>query len=64
MLLQTSREEVMDANLELVRRGLALFTFGNVSGISRKDRQGAYYGQANNYGDVLLTLIQIARTEP
>ena len=31
------REEVLDANLELVRRGLVLYTFGNASGISRKD---------------------------
>jgi L-ribulose-5-phosphate 4-epimerase len=38
MLLQTLREEVLEANLELVRRGLVLFTFGNTSGISRKDR--------------------------
>jgi L-ribulose-5-phosphate 4-epimerase len=37
MLLQTLREEVVDANLELVRRGLVLYTFGNASGISRKD---------------------------
>jgi L-ribulose-5-phosphate 4-epimerase len=37
MLLQTLREEVLDANLELVRRGLVLYTFGNVSGISRDD---------------------------
>jgi L-ribulose-5-phosphate 4-epimerase len=37
MLLETLREEVLDANLELVRRGLVLYTFGNVSGISRKD---------------------------
>ncbi len=37
MLLQTLREEVLDANLELVRRGLVLYTFGNASGISRKD---------------------------
>jgi L-ribulose-5-phosphate 4-epimerase len=29
------REEVLDANLELVRRGLVLYTFGNVSGIDR-----------------------------
>jgi L-ribulose-5-phosphate 4-epimerase len=36
MLLQSLREEVLDANLELVRRGLVLYTFGNVSGISRK----------------------------
>jgi L-ribulose-5-phosphate 4-epimerase len=37
MLLQALREEVLDANLELVRRGLVLYTFGNASGISRKD---------------------------
>jgi L-ribulose-5-phosphate 4-epimerase len=35
MLLQTLREQVLEANLELVRRGLVLFTFGNVSGIDR-----------------------------
>jgi L-ribulose-5-phosphate 4-epimerase len=35
MLLQTLREEVLDANLELVRRGLVLYTFGNASGIDR-----------------------------
>jgi L-ribulose-5-phosphate 4-epimerase len=37
MLLATLREQVLEANLELVRRGLVLYTFGNVSGISRKD---------------------------
>ena len=37
MLLRALREEVLDANLELVRRGLVLYTFGNVSGISRQD---------------------------
>jgi L-ribulose-5-phosphate 4-epimerase len=35
MLLKTLREEVMEANLELVRRGLVLYTFGNASGIDR-----------------------------
>ena len=30
MLLKTLREEVLEANLELVRRGLVLYTFGNV----------------------------------
>ncbi len=38
MLLQSLREEVLNANLELVRRGLVLYTFGNASGISRRDR--------------------------
>ncbi len=37
MLLQTLREEVLAANLELVHKGLVLYTFGNVSGISRAD---------------------------
>ena len=38
MLLQSLREQVLEANLELVRRGLVLYTFGNVSGVSHKDR--------------------------
>jgi L-ribulose-5-phosphate 4-epimerase len=37
MLLQSLREEVLEANLELVRAGLVLYTFGNASGISRAD---------------------------
>ncbi|HUN87316.1 MAG TPA: L-ribulose-5-phosphate 4-epimerase [Terriglobales bacterium] len=37
MLLIALREEVLEANLELVRQGLVLYTFGNASGISRKD---------------------------
>jgi L-ribulose-5-phosphate 4-epimerase len=37
MKLKVLREEVLDANLELVRRGLVLYTFGNASGISREE---------------------------
>lgn len=37
MLLSNLREQVLEANLELVRRGLALYTFGNASAISRGD---------------------------
>ncbi len=37
MILKTLREEVLEANLELVRRGLVLYTFGNASGIARKE---------------------------
>ena len=37
MLLKKFREEVLEANLELVRRGLVLYTFGNVSGIDRRE---------------------------
>jgi len=35
-MLASLREEVLEANLELVRRGLAADTFGNASGISRE----------------------------
>jgi L-ribulose-5-phosphate 4-epimerase len=37
MLLQSLREEVLEANLELLRRGLVLYTFGNASGIARDE---------------------------
>jgi L-ribulose-5-phosphate 4-epimerase len=36
MLLQKLREEVLEANLELVKKGLVLYTFGNASGIDRE----------------------------
>ncbi len=35
MLLKELRIAVLDANLELVKRGLVLYTFGNASGIDR-----------------------------
>jgi L-ribulose-5-phosphate 4-epimerase len=34
--LVTLKQEVLEANLELVRQGLVLFTFGNASGIDRQ----------------------------
>lgn len=37
MLLPDLRKAVLEANLELMRKGLALYTFGNGSGISRKE---------------------------
>ncbi|MGC9951313.1 MAG: L-ribulose-5-phosphate 4-epimerase [Bryobacteraceae bacterium] len=36
-MLEELRIQVLEANLELVRRGLVLYTFGNASGISRAD---------------------------
>lgn len=36
-MLKALREEVLESNLELMRRGLVLYTFGNASGISRAD---------------------------
>ncbi len=35
MMLPELREAVLEANLEVVRRGLVLYTFGNASGIDR-----------------------------
>jgi L-ribulose-5-phosphate 4-epimerase len=37
MMLEQLRADVLEANLELVRQGLVLYTFGNASGISRAD---------------------------
>ncbi|GGA62579.1 L-ribulose-5-phosphate 4-epimerase [Edaphobacter acidisoli] len=36
MFLKDLRTQVLEANLELVRRGLVLYTFGNASGIDRE----------------------------
>src|SRR5580698_7434481 len=35
-MLDALRAEVLEANLEIVRRGLVLYTFGNASGIERE----------------------------
>lgn len=37
MRVERLRNEVLEANLELVRRGLVLYTFGNASAIERKE---------------------------
>jgi L-ribulose-5-phosphate 4-epimerase len=36
MLLKELRTAVLDANLELVKAGLVLYTFGNASGVDRE----------------------------
>jgi L-ribulose-5-phosphate 4-epimerase len=36
-MLDSLRAEVYEANMEIMRRGLVLYTFGNASGISRTD---------------------------
>lgn len=36
-MLKQLREEVFEANMEVVRRGLVLYTFGNASGIARDE---------------------------
>jgi L-ribulose-5-phosphate 4-epimerase len=35
-MLEALRAEVFEANLELVRKGLVIYTFGNASGVSRE----------------------------
>lgn len=52
MLLENLRKEVLEANLELVRRGLVLYTFGNASGISRKDELVAIKPSGVPYEDL------------
>jgi L-ribulose-5-phosphate 4-epimerase len=37
MLIAALREEVLEANLEIVRRGLVLYTFGNASGYDSRE---------------------------
>jgi len=39
MLLTKLREEVLEANLDLLRKGLVISTFGNVSGIAREEKR-------------------------
>lgn len=60
MLLRSLREEVLDANLELVRRRLVLYTFGNVSGIDPDRRLVAIKPSGLPYegmqaGDIVVT---------
>ena len=35
-MLEELKKQVCDANLELVRRGVVIYTWGNVSGIDRE----------------------------
>src|SRR6266446_4226149 len=63
MLLAALREEVLEANLDLVRRGLVLSTFGNASGVDRKEGlivikpSGVAY-EAMKPGDLVVTDLQ------
>ena len=41
-MLEQLKEAVLDANLELPRRGLVTYTWGNVSGICREAGLGCY----------------------
>ncbi|MGZ4815143.1 MAG: class II aldolase/adducin family protein, partial [Terriglobales bacterium] len=60
MLLKTLREEVLEANLELVRRGLVLYTFGNLSGIDRSQGLVAIKPSGVPYDDLTAEQIVIS----
>ena len=63
MLLKTLREEVLEANLELVRRGLVLYTFGNVSGIDRNEGLIAIKPSGVPYDELTAAHIVVADLE-
>lgn len=52
MLLESLRKEVLEANLELVRRGLVLYTFGNASGVDREQGLVVIKPSGVNYDDL------------
>lgn len=52
MLLRELREAVYEANLELDRRALVLYTFGNVSGIDREQGLVAIKPSGVSYADL------------
>ncbi len=52
MLLEHLRSEVLEANLELVRRGLVLYTFGNASGIDREQNLVVIKPSGVDYDDL------------
>lgn len=52
MLLKELRTSVLDANLELVKRGLVLYTFGNASGIDREQGLVVIKPSGVDYGDL------------
>jgi len=60
MLLKTLREEVLESNLELVRRGLVLYTFGNASGIDRNQGLVAIKPSGVPYDDLTPAQIVIS----
>ena len=51
-MLDVLKSEVLEANLELVRRGLVLYTFGNASGIDREQGLVAIKPSGVPYADL------------
>jgi L-ribulose-5-phosphate 4-epimerase len=52
MLLMGLREAVLEANLELVEKGLVLYTFGNASGVDREQGLVVIKPSGVDYGEL------------
>src|ERR1700686_1845960 len=60
MLLRELRTAVLEANMELVRRGLVLYTFGNASGVDRARGLGVIKPSGVDYDDLRPELMVIS----
>jgi len=63
MLVEKLREEVLEANLELVRRGLVLYTFGNASGVDREQGLVVIKPSGVDYDDLKPELMVVTDLE-
>ena len=63
MLLASLREQVLDANKEIARRGLAPHTFGNASGIDRSGAQPLVVLKPSGVGYAALTAADLVVTD-
>jgi L-ribulose-5-phosphate 4-epimerase len=59
MLLKELRTSVLEANLELVKRGLVLYTFGNASGIDREQGLIAIKPSGVDYDELVPELMVV-----
>ena len=63
MLLASLREQVLDANKEIARRGLAPHTFGNASGIDRSGAEPLVVIKPSGVGYAALTAADLVVTD-
>ena len=59
MLLKELRTAVLEANLEIVKRGLVLYTFGNASGIDREQGLIVIKPSGVNYDELVPELMVV-----
>ena len=63
MLLKELRTAVLEANLELVKRGLVLYTFGNASGVDREQGLVVIKPSGVDYDDLRPELMVVTDLE-